>query len=162
MSSTTKFTSQAPLLISSTLPLATIAQQPAGSFRERTATNVSFQQPCQPDFPMPDIRKRYCTELIDLPSFAFRLAYILLRLEQTPNLRSCSSRKSIVAAAKAGGSYPTYRPDVRQKGAESSHSCPMARLRSTVNGLMDAPAASSQRNGQESGVPDYRRKSIIG
>ena len=70
MSSTMKFTSQAPLLISCTLPLATFAQQPAGSFHERAATNYSFQQLCPPDFPMPDIRKRQCAGQIDLHSFA--------------------------------------------------------------------------------------------
>ena len=88
MSSTMKFTSQAPLLISCTLPLATVAQQPAGSFRERTATIFSFQQLCPPDFPMPDIWKRQCAEQLDLHAFAPVLAYNLLRLEQTPDLRS--------------------------------------------------------------------------
>ena len=83
-----KFTSQAPLLISCTLPLAPFPQQPAGSFHERAATNYSFQQLCPPDFPMPDIRKRQCVEPIDLHAFAPVLAYHLLRLEQTPDLRS--------------------------------------------------------------------------
>ena len=70
MSSTMKFPSQAPLLISCTLPLASVAQPPAGSFRERAATPFSFQQLCPPDFPMPDIRKRQCAEPIDLHTFA--------------------------------------------------------------------------------------------
>ena len=70
MSSTMKFTSQAPLLISCTLLLASIAQQPAGSFRERAAIPFSFQQLCPPDFPMPDIWKRQCVEPIDLHAFA--------------------------------------------------------------------------------------------
>jgi hypothetical protein len=65
-----KFTSQAPLLISCTLPLATVSQQQAGSFPERAATNYSFQQSCPPDFPMPDIWKRQCAGRIDLDSFA--------------------------------------------------------------------------------------------
>ena len=65
-----RFKSQAPLLISCTLPLVTIAQQPAGSFHERAATNYSFQQLCPPDFPMPDIRKRQCAGQIDLHAFA--------------------------------------------------------------------------------------------
>lgn len=70
MSSTTRFKSQAPLLISCTLPLVTIAQQPAGSFRERTASHFSFQQSCPPDFPMPDIWERQGAGPIDIPSFA--------------------------------------------------------------------------------------------
>ena len=65
-----KFTSQAPLLISCTLPLATVSQQPAGAFPERAATNYSSQQLCPPHFPMPDIRKRYCAGPMDLSSFA--------------------------------------------------------------------------------------------
>ena len=88
MSSTMKFTSQAPLLISCTLPLASVAQPPACSFRERAATPFSFQQLCPPDFPMPDIWNRQCAEPIDLHAFAPVLAYHLLRLEQTPDLRS--------------------------------------------------------------------------
>ena len=88
MSSTLKLPSQAPLLISCPLPLVTPAQQPAGSFHERTASPFSFQQLCPPDFPMPDIRKRQCAGPIDLHAFAPVLAYHLLRLEQTPDLRS--------------------------------------------------------------------------
>ncbi len=65
-----RFPSQAPLLISCTLPLVTIAQQPAGSFHERTASHISFQQSCPPDFPMPDIWKWQCAGQIDLPPFA--------------------------------------------------------------------------------------------
>ena len=83
-----KFTSQAPLLISCPLPLATITQPSAGSFRERAATPFSIPQLCPPDFPMPDIWNRKCAEPIDLHAFAPVLAYHLLRLEQTPDLRS--------------------------------------------------------------------------
>ena len=70
MSSTMKFTSLAPLLISCTLPLASVAQPPAGSFREGAATTFYFQQLCPPDFPMPDIWKRQCAGQIDSPAFA--------------------------------------------------------------------------------------------
>ncbi|WP_157807205.1 hypothetical protein [Hymenobacter chitinivorans] len=45
------------------------------------------------------------------------MATILLRLEQTPDLRSCSSRKSIVAAAKDGGGYASPPQNARPKGS---------------------------------------------
>ena len=128
MSSTMKFTSQAPLLISCPLPLATITQPSAGSFRERAATPFSIPQLCPPDFPMPDIRKRQCAEPIDLHAFAPVLAYHLLRLEQTPDLRSFPAEIVPGQLRKWAAAMPNSSPN----GSQTAVGCRDASLRLVV------------------------------
>ena len=143
-----KFPSQAPLLISCTLPLVTIAQQPAGSFRERSATTYFLQQSCPPDFPMPDIWKRQCAGPRETYSF-------------TPIwLSSCFgwNRPLIfgpVPAEKISGRFQKLTEDklrTRQMpglGAKSAHVAPMLRLRSVLRGTMAhlplQPAATQKK-----------------
>ena len=135
-----KFTSQAPLLISCTLPLATVAQPPAGSFRERAATPFSFQQLCPPDFPMPDIWNRQCAEPIDLHAFAPVLAYNLLRLEQTPDLRSFPAENVSGQLQKLDAATPRPARCPAAGLPESSHSPPIANFPSALAGMMGPPA----------------------
>ncbi|UOR05128.1 hypothetical protein MUN82_19595 [Hymenobacter aerilatus] len=153
MSSTTKLTSQAPLLISCTLPLAISTQQPAGSFPERTAIPFSLPQSCPPDFPMPDIWKWYCTGPSETHSFA------------PIWLSSCFgwNRPLIfgpVPAEKISGRLQTLAEDKSRPrqmlgtGDKSAHFAPMVRLRSTLRETMGALA---RRNATENGLPDYRR-----
>lgn len=142
MSSTTRFKSQAPLLISCTLPLATVAQPPAGSFRERAATTYSLQQSCPPDFPMPDIRKRYCAGQIDLPSFApvwlpscFGWNRPLIYGPVPAEKVSWRLQKMVAATPR-----PRKTPDLRARRLAALPS--MARFRSAWIGINSAPAPS--------------------
>ena len=136
-----RFTSQAPLLISCTLPLATIAQQPAGSFHERTASHFFFQQSCPPNFPMPDIWERQGAGPIDIPS----LAPVWLKSSFGWNrpLMFGSVPAEIVSGRfrKLAEIMPRPRKPPRIRGAESLYSLPTTRFRSALVGMMGIPAA---------------------
>lgn len=153
-----KLPSLAPLLISCPLPLVPITQQPAGSFHERTASHISFQQSCPPDFPMPDIWNRYCAGQIDLHSFA------------PARLTSCFgwNRPLIfgpVPAENVSGLLhkpAKATPRIRKtfnRGAGLPHCLSIVSFRPALIGQRAAPAIASQLNKRSSG-PDYRRKSI--
>ncbi|SNC76439.1 hypothetical protein SAMN06265337_3386 [Hymenobacter gelipurpurascens] len=137
MSSTMRFTSQAPLLISCTLPLATVSQQPAGSFHERAAINYSSQQSCPPDFPMPDIWERQGAGPIELPSFA--PVWLKSSFGWNRPLMFGSVPAEIVSGRSRKLTDTTPRP--RKRGVESLHSLPMTRFRSALIGMMGLPAA---------------------
>jgi hypothetical protein len=155
-----KLKSQAPLLISCPLPLVPLAQQPAGSFPERTASLFSFQQLCPPDFPMPDIRKRQGVEQMAFPSFA------------PAWLTSCFgwNRPLIYGPVPAenvsGRRQKRMEATLRIRKTSSSEAArpyffSMTRFQSALIGLRYPPAACLQLHRRNGGA-DYRRKSIIG
>lgn len=162
MSGTTRFTSKAHLLISRTLPLPIAAQHPAGSFQERAATEFSFQQPSRPDFPMPDIWKRYGAGPIDIPSFApvwlkssFGWNRPLMFGSVPAEIVSRQFRKRAVTRK-----FVSRRVVSECSALRSSALMPTA-PRGTDFRATSAPAAPARRNAISNGLPDYRRKSTI-
>jgi hypothetical protein len=153
MSSTMRFTSQAPLLISCTLPLATIAQQPAGSFRERTASHFFFQQSCPPNFPMPDIWEWQGAGPIDLPSFA--PVWLKSSFGWNRPLMFGSVPAEIVSGQfhKLAETTARSRKKLSARSIKSSHFPLIVRFQSALVGTMGPSAAFSQFNKTGSGAP---------
>lgn len=160
MSSTLKLPSPAPLLTSCPLPLVTPAQQPAGSFPERTASPFSFQQLCPPDFPMPDIWERPGAGPIELPSFApvwltssFGWNRPLLFGSVPAEIVSGRFRKPAEATPRT---HQTPGSGIFQIVASPSR----GRMRSRVGGA-DRHTCRLRLTQRESHGPDYRRKPSI-
>ncbi|SNR52150.1 hypothetical protein SAMN06269173_103324 [Hymenobacter mucosus] len=155
MSSTMRFPSQAPLLISCTLPLVTIAQQPAGSFHERTASHISFQQSCPPDFPMPDIWERQGAGPIDIPSFA--PVWLKSSFGWNRPLILVLFQPKLYPAGFESGLKPRSASAKRPALGRPNHCIPPPQVgfRVALMGTSTAPTHAMENHG-----PDYRRNSI--